>query len=718
MKRLLTKLVPAICLSLALVALNPPLVYADAIYIINGAQQTENTAQAQDDLKIIQPYFTYTDYPSGYSLSIPVHMAPDLATAAVRTVFSDTNTQIEIYYDNFSGTISSASDYVHYGNRQTISSPHHFIQRDEWVEVNGYRVHILEWNRRKLAKIINDKNYYFSAEIIKNENEVYTIFIKSSVPIDNAMDITGSLRIFEKTGTVRNYIQNRPHHPKLSSETANFMKQYFSPSSTLTWGIFEPSAPETMNYLLALERKLEYKFPFLIRYQGLDEQAPIRGLEKAYQDNRYIELTLQTTHSDEVNALIHQAGRNTGVMYAILDGQYDEYLTEYARRLKAFGHPVLMRLNNEMNGDWCWYSAYYSGKDTDIYKAVWKYIHTLFADTGADNVVWVWNPHDVSRPDFKWNNYLMYYPGDEYVDIIGLTGYNTGTYFEGESWRSFSDIYPPLYAEYSASFAKPFMITEFGSNSVGGSKQAWIESMFDQIRQFPNIKAAIWWSGTDYDQQGNAGRIYVLDETDKTTEVFHNRLQEYRNDLPMVSFKQKLERGSLAYPQIPNPPHLTAFNQTLQTDAEAFARELSKPHMSGSLDYRVERNSGGIISLKLRKFSYADRAAHPMTTWKSFTYNSRTGSAYGLKDLFKPGTAFESELLKHINYQIADRQLQLLRPYAGITPDQEFFLTPDSLVLYHQLYEYTPYAYGFLTFTIPLEDLKTILKEDIDVSYP
>lgn len=719
MKRKLRNILLAMLTGMTLTASTPPAALAaNPVYIINGVQQIDNTAQPQDDVKSIesysQTYSRFTDYANGYSLLVPSHLQADISDAAIRMVFSDNATQIEIYYDNFSGTISSTNDYVYYGNRQTLLSSEHSIVRDEWTEISGYRAHILEWNRRKLARVANDKNHYISAEIIKNENEVYTIFIKSSEPLPNALDIVQSFQLLNKQGTARNYRETRTAQTILNTETAAFAKHYFSQSSTLTWGIFEPSAPETMHYLTALESKLEHKFPFLIRYHGLDEQAPVRGLQKAYDTGRYVELTLQTTHSEDVNALLHHSAKNAAIMYAILDGQYDDYLTEYAQKLKQFGHPVLFRLNNEMNGDWCWYSAYYAGKDTDIYKAVWKYIHNIFDSNGVDNVLWVWNPHDVARPDFKWNHYLMYYPGDEYVDIIGLTGYNTGTYFPGEYWRPFHDIYPPLYAEYSAVFAKPFIITEFGSNSVGGNKPAWIEAMFDQIGQLPNIKAAIWWSGTDYDPQGNAGRIYVLDENDRTVEVFHKRLQEYSKEVRLSPQKITEERFSLAYPQASGSPPLASFNQSIQQEVEAFALEFAKAELSGSLDYRVDRNSGGILSVTLKKFTYLQHAAHPMTVWKSFTYNSRTGNAYQLKDLFKPDVAYETELNRYIAYQINERQLPMLRPFKGIKPNQDFYLTSDSLVIYYQLYEYTPYAYGFLTFKIPLEDIRPILKPVVD----
>lgn len=716
MKQGLRSILWAMVAGMALAAIAPPAAFAGPLYVINGVQQFDNTAQPQDDVKSIetynQSYSRFTDYANGYSLLVPGQLEADLSVSAVRTAFSDNTTQIEIYYDNFAGTIANATDYVYYGNRQTLRSSDHTIVRDEWIEISGCRAHILEWNRHKLARVANDKNHYLSAEIIKNETEVYTIFIKSGEPLPNALEIVQSFQFVDRQGTAVNFRENHAAQTLLNAETAAFANQYFSPSSPLTWGIFEPSAPETMNYLTALESKLEYKFPFLIRYHGLDEQAPVRGLQKAYDTNRYVELTLQTTHAEGVNALVNYSERNASIMYAILDGQYDDYLQEYAQRLKSFGHPVLFRLNNEMNGDWCWYSAYYAGKDTDIYKAVWKYIHTIFDANGVDNVLWVWNPHDVARPDFKWNHYLMYYPGDEYVDIIGLTGYNTGTYFPGEHWRSFAEIYPSLYAEYSAAFAKPFMITEFGSNSVGGNKPAWIEAMFDQIGQLPNIKAAIWWSGTDYDQQGNAGRIYILDETDRTAEVFHKRLQEYNKDVRVLPHKLTEERFSLIYPQISGNARHTLFNQAVKQEAAAFAREFAKPELSGSLDYRVDRNSGGMLSVTLQKFTYLQHAAHPMTVWKSFNYNSRTGAFYQLKDLFKPDAAYVAELNRQISYQIAERQLPMLQPFRGIKDNQDFYLTPDSLVIYYQLYEYTPYAYGFLTFTIPLADLTPLLKEE------
>jgi beta-mannanase len=150
----------------------------------------------------------------------------------------------------------------------------------------------------------------------------------------------------------------------------------------------------------------------------------------------------------------------------------------------------------------------------------------MFAEAKADNVIWVWNPNEKSFPDFKWNNEILYYPGDEYVDIVGLTGYNTGTYYQGELWRSFTDIYNPLYQKMERMSEKPLIITEFSSSSVGGNKEEWVKNMFANIDKYPRIKVAIWWNGCDWDRDVNIARPYFIDEPGSLLNVFRDNLED------------------------------------------------------------------------------------------------------------------------------------------------------------------------------------------------
>jgi len=187
---------------------------------------------------------------------------------------------------------------------------------------------------------------------------------------------------------------------------------------------------------------------------------------------------------------------------------------------------VFFRLGNEMNGDWCPYSGYNTSRDPELFQDFYRYVYQVFADAGVDNMIWIWNPNGKSFPDFEWNDEVMYYPGDDYVDVVGLTAYNTGTYYQDENWTSFAALYDPIYARSTALYRQPLMITEFASSSVGGDKNQWIRDMFAEIASYPDVKVAVWWNGCDWDSNGNVARPYFIDETPQIVQTFKELLNK------------------------------------------------------------------------------------------------------------------------------------------------------------------------------------------------
>jgi beta-mannanase len=92
----------------------------------------------------------------------------------------------------------------------------------------------------------------------------------------------------------------------------------------------------------------------------------------------------------------------------------NEYIRKFAKDVKASGIPVFLRFANEMNGTWVeWYD-----KDPNKYIEKFRLVSKVFKEE-ADNVVMVWGPNF-----FPPNNIESYYPGDDYVDWVGVSMYN------------------------------------------------------------------------------------------------------------------------------------------------------------------------------------------------------------------------------------------------------------------------------------------------------
>lgn len=126
--------------------------------------------------------------------------------------------------------------------------------------------------------------------------------------------------------------------------------------------------------------------------------------------------------------------------------------------------------------------------------------------------------------------------------------------------------------------------------------------------------------------------------------------------------------------------------------------------------FEIKNNQRGILSLNLIVYSFTG-GAHGMTLIKSLTFDTKTGKQYELKDLFKPGSDYVKKLSDIIRVDIKKWDIQLLDPpFTEIRPDQDFYIADTSLIIYFQLYEITPYVWGFPYFPIPILDIADIIQ--------
>lgn len=191
----------------------------------------------------------------------------------------------------------------------------------------------------------------------------------------------------------------------------------------------------------------------------------------------------------------------------ILNGEYDAYIKDFAKEAKRWERPFIIRFAHEMNlSRYHWGSdvSGYGPKSPEIYRETFRYVVTLFREAGALNVLWAFCPNVESVPNTSfdptaaWNQVGNYYPGNDYVDIMGMDGYNWGTTRTREKhgwdsrWRSWQEIFSPLYDELkSLSSKKPLFVFETATVSNGGKKSAWIKDACTAIRE-RNVQGIAW----------------------------------------------------------------------------------------------------------------------------------------------------------------------------------------------------------------------------------
>jgi hypothetical protein len=195
----------------------------------------------------------------------------------------------------------------------------------------------------------------------------------------------------------------------------------------------------------------------------------------------------------------------------INNGSQDAHIVASAKRVAKYGKPVLLRWGWEMNGDWFAWTGAQNRQDTAGYVAAWRRIHQIFADQGVTNVSWVWVANWNNHPDASWNTPAKYYPGDEYVDWVGVDGFNT----TGESVDS---LFGQVYDEFAG--RKPFMIAETGAlEGQGRGKAVWISELEKWIKGHRAVGALVWFD-TDTNTDAGVFQNWRVDSSPEALEAY------------------------------------------------------------------------------------------------------------------------------------------------------------------------------------------------------
>jgi hypothetical protein len=175
----------------------------------------------------------------------------------------------------------------------------------------------------------------------------------------------------------------------------------------------------------------------------------------------------------------------------ITDGDHDAYIRQFAREARDYGGTVLLRFAHEMNGSYFPWAVGKFDNTASTFIAAWRHIHAIFQAEGAANVKLVWSVSRQACPG-DCNPYAQFWPGDAYVDVMGFSAYNWGT-FGGKNWAEMYALYRPMVIDLTSISSKPIIVAETGSTDLGGDKAAWIRDGYREVHErLPQISGIVY----------------------------------------------------------------------------------------------------------------------------------------------------------------------------------------------------------------------------------
>lgn len=253
--------------------------------------------------------------------------------------------------------------------------------------------------------------------------------------------------------------------------------------TTRLYGVHTPLAPFNfggVDEITTLAGKAPNTVTF---FQTFSQEYPSTAIANAWSRQMLPVLTLEP--------IVEHSTSGQPLLRDITGGSWDAYLTRWALAAKAQGLPIALRFAQEMNGSWYSWSEGLHGNRPGDYVKAWRHVHDLFESAGATNVIWVWSVNRVDNLPLK--SLSRVYPGDDYVDWVGMSGYLRDT--NDGSPPTFATTFDRTLAELGkVAPDKLVLLTEVGAGTSEANRVAWMQSFFDALLAHPEIIGFSWFN--------------------------------------------------------------------------------------------------------------------------------------------------------------------------------------------------------------------------------
>jgi hypothetical protein len=229
-------------------------------------------------------------------------------------------------------------------------------------------------------------------------------------------------------------------------------------------------------------------------------------------------------------------------MESIVDGRWDSRLRSWCDDAAAIGRPFLAEFGTEVNGRWFPWNGKWNGAGRsesygdpaladgpERFRDAYRHLIEICREQGADQITWFFHVDVEPDPDVGWNRaYSNYYPGDGYIDWIGLSNYGR---LDRYAAPQFVAKLARHYRAITRISDKPIAVLEYGRIQSPGdrAKAAWIRRAIDSIaaRRFPRIHGLSYWNERYTNDDGSPADLRV-DSSNRVRRAYRTAIASHR----------------------------------------------------------------------------------------------------------------------------------------------------------------------------------------------
>lgn len=291
-----------------------------------------------------------------------------------------------------------------------------------------------------------------------------------------------------------------PQLAKYEPETGCYLGAYIDLADELK-EVYVDRTGKNRKFPFEFEEKVNKEHAMYFFYLGYGQEVPMDWLQYLALQDKFVHIALEP---------------NQG-----LDRVKDDiYLRRFADDLYASGAKVFLRFASEMNGPWTNYHG-----DPELYIEKWRLLTQVMRDR-APNVAMVWCPYTTPETPIA-----TYYPGDEWVDWVGVNMYSV-SFFNQRSGQPAFHVKPRellefVYDEYSD--RKPIMIGEYGTSHYSALESAYLidyavnnlESLYGDLEtRFPRVKAINYFNTNNLKLQHRQNNNYSVTHNEEVLDAY------------------------------------------------------------------------------------------------------------------------------------------------------------------------------------------------------